>query len=359
MNRYNRHIILSEIGQKGQDRLLQAKVLVVGAGGLGCPVLQYLTAAGIGTIGVIDFDTVEESNLQRQILFGSSSLGMNKALAAKTRLEDLNSTILIKAYPERLTTKNALALFESYDIIVDGTDNFESRYLINDASVITNKPVVYGAIYKFEGQVSVFNFQNGPSYRCLFPYPPKEGSVPNCSDVGVLGVLPGIIGSMQANEVIKIVLEFNDVLSGKLLCYNSKTSETSFLKITRSQFEIEKIQANKDDLQAEYQSINCAKDIREISGETMSGLDNIQFIDVREILEKPQLDLQNCLKIPLSQLAKNLDQINSKSNNIIFCQTGIRSKTAVHILQQHNIQNCYSLKYGVSAIIEHFKIKVL
>ena len=208
MSRYNRHIILSEIGQAGQDKLSNAKVLVIGAGGLGCPVLQYLAAAGIGTIGIVDFDIVDISNLQRQVLFGTSSLGKNKAEAAKQRLEDLNNEISIIAYPEKLTHKNAIDLFNQYDIIVDGTDNFETRYLVNDACIITNKPLVFGAIYKFEGQVSVFNYQNGPSYRCLFPSPPKEGTVPNCSEIGVLGVLPGIIGSMQANEVLKIIIRY-------------------------------------------------------------------------------------------------------------------------------------------------------
>jgi adenylyltransferase/sulfurtransferase len=354
MNRYSRHITLSEIGQTGQDRLLQSKVLVVGAGGLGCPVLQYLTAAGIGTIGIIDFDTVEESNLQRQILFGTSSLGRNKAIAAKTRLEDLNPTINIKAYPEQLTPNNAESLFDLYDIIVDGTDNFSTRYLINDAAVISDKPVVYGAIYKFEGQVSVFNYRNGPTYRCLFPHPPKEGTVPNCSEIGVLGVLPGIIGSMQANEVIKIALDFGDVLSGKLLFYNSRTSDTSILKIPRSISEVEKVRAKKGNLKESYPYQNCSSTSEEISTETMLKMDNIQFIDVREIHEQPHVELQNCLKIPLGQLETNLNRINSKTNNIIFCQTGIRSKTAVQILRQHNFKNCYSLKSGVSAIVEHF-----
>jgi adenylyltransferase/sulfurtransferase len=176
MNRYNRHIILSEIGPEGQDKLSKAKVLVIGAGGLGCPILQYLTAAGVGTIGIIDFDKVELSNLQRQVLFGAYSLGENKALAAKARLEDLNSDIEIKAYPEALTYQNALELFNQYDIIVDGSDNFETRYMVNDACIITNKSLVFGAIYKFEGQVSVFNYKNGPSYRWL-PMPvPKPSS---------------------------------------------------------------------------------------------------------------------------------------------------------------------------------------
>jgi adenylyltransferase/sulfurtransferase len=358
MSRYNRHIILSDVGQEGQDKLLSAKVLVVGAGGLGCPVLQYLVAAGIGKIGIIDFDVIEESNLQRQILFGASSLGLNKALAAKKRLEDLNPTITINAYPKKLTPNNVLEYFDNYDIIVDGTDNFSTRYLINDAAIIKNKPVVYGAIYKFEGQVSVFNHKNGPSYRCLFPTPPKEGSVANCTEVGVLGVLPGIIGGMQANEVIKIVLDFDHVLSGKLLCYNSRTTKTSTLNITKSETEFKKVIVKKNDFKNNYQDLSCEITMPEISAETVFQLDNVQFIDVRELHEQPQLKMENCLQIPLGTLMQNLYEINSNKNNIFFCQTGIRSKTAVELLQKHKINNCYSLKGGVSTIINQLKIKI-
>ncbi len=358
MSRYSRHIVLSEVGQKGQEKLSKAKVLVVGAGGLGCPVLQYLVAAGIGTLGIIDFDVVEESNLQRQILFGTSSLGMNKAMAAKFRLEDLNPTITLKAYPEKLTSNNALGLFSGYDIIVDGTDNFTTRYLINDAAIVMNKALVYGAIYKFEGQVSVFNYQNGPSYRCLFPTPPKEGTVPNCSEVGVLGVLTGIIGCMQANEVIKIILGFDDVLSGTLYCYNAKTSQTTTLKITKSESEFKKVLALKNNFQDQYIGISCGSEVDEISLEEALEKENVQFIDVREYNEKPKLDLLNCYQIPLGELENNLDQINSENNNILFCQTGIRSKAAVEILQNHDIVNCYSLKGGALAIIEPLKSKI-
>lgn len=359
MSRYSRHMVLSEVGQKGQEQLLKAKVLVIGAGGLGCPVLQYLAAAGVGTLGIIDFDVVEESNLQRQILFGTSSLGMNKALAAKIRLEDLNSTITLKAYPEKLTSNNALELFKSYDLIVDGTDNFTARYLINDAAIITNRPVVYGAIYKFEGQVSVFNYQNGPSYRCLFPSPPEEGSVPNCSEVGVLGVLTGIIGSMQANEVIKIILGFDNVLSGNLYCYSAKSSQTTILTIPRSDVEFSKVLARKDNFQDHYNELSCGSVVNEISLEEALQKENIRFIDVRELGERPKIDLPNCDLIPIGKLENNLDQINSENNNIIFCQTGIRSKEAVELLQKHDKINCYSLKGGALAIIELLKIKTL
>ncbi|MBT8253048.1 MAG: HesA/MoeB/ThiF family protein, partial [Bacteroidia bacterium] len=241
MKRYNRHIVLPEIGKQGQNKISAARVLVIGAGGLGCPVLMYLAAAGVGTLGIIDFDVVEESNLQRQVLFGNSSLGLNKALMAKERLNDLNPTINIDAYPERLTSVNALDLFNNYDIVVDGSDNFGTRYLVNDASIITKTPLVYGAIYKFEGQLSVFNYDEGPSYRCLFSTPPKAGTVPNCDEIGVLGVLPGIIGTMQANEVLKIILQNEGVLSGRLLCYDSRSAKFYEIGVKRSDSLINKV----------------------------------------------------------------------------------------------------------------------
>jgi molybdopterin/thiamine biosynthesis adenylyltransferase/rhodanese-related sulfurtransferase len=358
MSRYSRHIVLDEIGQAGQEKISQAKVLVIGAGGLGCPALQYLTAAGIGTIGIIDFDIVEESNLQRQILFGTSSLGINKAIAAKNRLEDLNPTIQIIAYPEKLTPRNALNLFEGYDMVVDGTDNFSARYLINDASILTNKPVIYGAVYKFEGQVSVFNYKNGPSYRCLFATPPKEGSVPNCSEIGVLGVLPGIIGTMQANEVLKIILGFNNVLSGKLFCFNARTSETITLKITKSASEIENVKGLKDSFSNLDLDSFCESPIAEISVEEAIQLGNSQFIDVRELGEKPLVELSNCIQIPLGKLEQELDQIDSEKNKILFCQTGIRSRKAVEILQKYKQHNCYNLKGGAETILAYQKLEI-
>ena len=358
MSRYSRHIILSEVGPEGQDKLNTARVLVIGAGGLGCPVLQYLAAAGVGTIGIIDFDVVETSNLQRQVLFGTSALGRNKAMAAKDRLKDLNPTIEIKAYPEALTSKNAVKLFSSYDIIVDGSDNFSTRYLVNDAAILSQKPVVYGAIYKFEGQVSVFNYEDGPSYRCLFPTPPKEGTVANCAEVGVLGVLPGIIGTMMANEVIKIILGFSAILSGKLLCYDSRTTAMTTLKINRSDAEFEKILSRGENLNEDYQDHYCETEVVEISADEVLQMDNIQFVDVREFHEHPQLDLVNCVHIPLGSLDQNLKIFRPDQHHVLFCQTGARSKTAVKILQKHKIDKCYSLKGGVTAIIEQLKLNI-
>ncbi|WP_303317934.1 HesA/MoeB/ThiF family protein [Flavivirga abyssicola] len=352
MNRYSRHIILSEIGQEGQDKISKAKVLVIGAGGLGCPILQYLTAAGIGTLGIVDFDVVELSNLQRQVLFGTSSLGENKAVAAKKRLEDLNNSISIISYPEKLTHKNAIELFNQYDIIVDGSDNFATRYLVNDASVITNKPLVFGSIYKFEGQVSVFNYNSGPSYRCLFPTPPEKGTVPNCSEIGVLGVLPGIIGTMQANEVLKIILGLGQPLSGKLLCYNALNNQTITLKINRSTSEIETVLSKKNSFHTQDIEEVCDIEIDTISITEAINLKEIQIIDVRETHETPKIESLDVTCIPLSVLESQLEKINPEKKKVIFCQSGIRSKKAVSMLKAFEINNCYSVIEGALEIDE-------
>jgi len=354
MDRYNRHIILSEVGQTGQAKLFQAKVLVVGAGGLGCPVLQYLAAAGVGTIGIIDFDVVEESNLQRQILFGRSSLGKNKAEAAKSRLQDLNDTITIKAYAEMLTFKNAIDLFNQYDIIVDGTDNFETRYLINDASVITGKPVVFGAIYKFQGQVSVFNYHHGPTYRCAFPNKPKKDAIPNCSEIGVLGVLSGIIGTMQANEVLKIILNIGHVLIGKLWCYDALLNQTTTLSIKKNDVEIQNVLLGKNNFENQPFETYCESDF-EVSIKVIINKDNIQFIDVREFYELPKVEGISIKQIPLRELKNHIDKISIDKEKAFFCQSGIRSKQAVSILKQYNIHNCFSIKEGAFEINRYIK----
>ena len=354
MERYSRHIALNEVGQEGQDKLSNARVLVVGAGGLGCPVLQYLAAAGIGKLGIIDNDVVEESNLQRQVLYGASSIGINKALAAKIRLEDLNPTISIHAYKEKLSALNAIPLFESYDIIVDGTDNFETRYLINDASLITNRPVVYGAIYKFEGQLSVFNYKNGPTYRCVFPTAPINGETLNCSDIGVLGVLPGIIGSMQANEVLKIVLGIKGVLSGKLYCYHAKTSAVHFLYIQKNEQLITQIK-NKT-LQKE-KPVYCNITIDEISVKEALQKEQALFLDVRNGNEKPILEIENYQQIPLAEIPESLHKMNPNNEIIVLCQGGERSRQAAHILSQNSFKNCYNLKGGAPALSVALKHK--
>jgi len=235
MKRYSRHITLSEVGLLGQLKIAESKVLVIGAGGLGAPLLLYLTAAGVGTIGIVDFDMVSLSNLQRQVLFGEQDLHLNKANIAKELLSARNSELNITSYPVALTTSNALEIIKPYDIVVDCTDNFRTRYLINDACIKLNKPFVFAAIYKFEGQLSVFNYAGGPTYRCLFPTPPKAGEVPNCEEAGVMGVLPGILGTYQANEVLKMILNLGEVLSGKLVSINLLTNQQNSFQFRRNE----------------------------------------------------------------------------------------------------------------------------
>ena len=357
MSRYNRHIILDEIGQAGQDKINAAKVLVIGAGGLGCPVLQYLVAAGVGTIGIVDFDTVDESNLQRQVLYSTISIGQNKAIAAKERLLQLNPTISIHSYPEKLVSDNVIKIFTGYDIIVDGTDNFSARYLINDAAIILDKPIVYGAIYKFEGQVSVFNYREGPSYRCLFPNPPKKNSVPNCSEIGVLGVLPGIIGSMQANEVLKIILGIGTSLSGKLYCFNALTNQSIIIGIKKEEITIALVKQRGSNFEIIEDTSFCFNDASEIGIETITSEENIQFLDVRALSEMPRIEQEGILEIPLHQLTENLELISKNKKIIVFCKSGIRSAQAVALLKEHNITNCWSLKAGVSAFAKGYQNK--
>ena len=344
---------MPEIGTVGQEKLLNAKVLVVGAGGLGCPALQYLAAAGIGTLGIIDNDVVELTNLQRQILFGESDLGKNKSEAAKARLQDLNSEITINAYPERLNPANVPSLFEAYDIILDGSDNFETRYLVNDAAVITNKPVVYGAIFKFEGQISVFNYQNGPTYRCLFPHPPKSADIPNCNEIGVLGILPGIIGTMQANEVLKIALEGPDVISGRLYCFNAMTSQSYDIKIRPNREQIKTILENglKAD-NPDYRSSSCFSDSLEVSFEEATNMSGVTFVDVREPHELPKLQVENLIHVPLGQIKSEADKFRTPEPKVFFCQVGIRSLSAVKLLAGLGINHCYSLNGGILALIK-------
>jgi len=352
LERYNRHIILSEIGEKGQQKLLASRVLVIGAGGLGCPVLQYLAGAGVGVLGVIDFDAVEESNLQRQILYGTSVLGKNKALAAKERLQDLNPTITINAYPEKLTAKNALALFLEYDIIVDGSDNFGTRYLVNDACIISGKPLVYGAIFKFHGQVSVFNYKNGPSYRCMFPTEPREGDVPSCNEIGVLGVLPGIIGSMQANEVLKIILELGTVLSGKILVYDSLSTEIFPITTERNDNIINEVLAQKDEFSSKQYEWECDFELapRVINCHEAMAILNAQFVDVREPNEQPKVTEVSPIYVPMSIFSESFDSMDKDWPIILFCQSGIRSQKAASLLIAAGWEQVYSLREGAATL---------
>ncbi|MEO8146331.1 MAG: molybdopterin-synthase adenylyltransferase MoeB [Bacteroidia bacterium] len=358
IKKYSRHLLLNEIGGQGQLKLKEGKVLVIGAGGLGCPVLQYLVAAGVGTIGIIDFDIIEESNLQRQVLYNEEDIGKPKANVAAEKLHKQNSLINIISYNEKLSVENVEALFNQFEIIVDCTDNFSTRYLINDACVLFGKPMIYGSIHKFQGQVSVFNFKTankkGPTYRCVFPVPPDNGTVPSCSEIGVLGVLPGIIGMMQATEVIKMITGIGEVLSGKLLFFDALIMQSSIIEIERNP-DVENVTpATIEELKKQDYNFDCEINdmINEITVEQLQlyfeNEDNIQIIDVRDENELPFVDELSGLKIPLFDIENNLEKISRDKKVILYCKSGIRSAAAIQILKnEFQFNNLYNLKGGV------------
>lgn len=344
--RYQRQIRLKEIRKEGQQKLAEARVLVVGAGGLGCPALQFLAAAGVGDLGIIDHDKVELSNLHRQILFTTADIGSNKALAAKNRLQQLNPEISIKAYQERFSARNGIEHCRDYDIIIDGTDNFTTRYIVNDACVISKKPYVYGAIFKFQGQVSVFNHQDGPTYRCLFPTPPGEATIPSCEVIGVLGTVPGIIGNIMANEVLKMILDIGEILSGKLWTFNTLTNETTIMKISANREEIKKVIASSDSFSDMDYATFCGEtmEIEAVTFDQMTTMDDPCFIDLREKHEEPVVQFDGLIRLPFSILREKIDDLPGNRPIAMFCQSGIRSKKAVDFLKGNGFSNVYCLK---------------
>lgn len=354
MNRYSRHTHLPEVGHKGQQRITQAKVLVVGAGGLGCPALQYLVAAGIGHIGIVDFDTVSLSNLQRQVLYREKDIGKNKAVTAKKRLKSLNSTIEMTAFPVALTIKNSIEIIANYDIVVDGSDNFATRYLINDTCVKLDIPMVYGSLYKFEGQVAVFNYQNGPSYRCLFPTPPSLGEVPNCSEIGVLGVLPGQIGILQATEVLKIILNIGEVLSRKVLYLDVRTHHQQILEISRDHEGIAHIK-NTPLTEVGIQDCQSAP---KVSLDDLAMDEEILWIDVRNANEQPRLQFSKLQCIPWQSVTEHINELKKHKKIILFCQSGQRAQKATQALVNQGITDCYSLQEGPEALHTWIKTSV-
>lgn len=357
--RYARHISLEEVGEAGQQKLLDAKVLMIGAGGLGCPALQYLAAAGVGTIGIVDGDTVDESNLQRQVLFSTSDIGTKKVEAAKVRLEALNPDVAIDLYPFNLMSDNALNIIQEYDLVIDGTDNFATRYLVNDACIKLDKPFVYGAIHKFEGQVSVFNFENGPTYRCLFPDPPSQSQIPNCSEVGVLGVLPGVIGTLQATEAIKIILGIGEPLSGKLKMLNLLNNSEQVISFARNEAQIMKAKAIK--LSASYVDTACSTMTNMQPNELIGWIENatdFHVLDVREAHEMPKLDYPSLTFLPLGQIPTKASKIPTDKPLVVVCQHGIRSQRAIEFLQQNNYPNqLINLEGGMAAFHQHTTTK--
>jgi len=357
--RYERQILLKEFGVAAQEKLLQAKVLVAGAGGLGCPVLQYLVAVGIGTIGIVDDDIVMLNNLHRQVLYNINDVGLSKVKVAAERLKVMNDEIDVVAYNLRLTAKNTLPIINGYDFIIDGTDNFSTRYMINDACVLLNKPLVYGAISKFEGQVAVLNIKNEEheralNYRDLFPEPPKDDEVLNCADAGVLGVLPGIIGTMMANETIKLITGIGKPLINTILTYNALDNSSYEFNLSMNDGAQDLIPKDSAAfLETDYEWL-CSSETNnafEIDTTTFDDLiedDNTIVIDVREKDEQPVVDEFKHIQIPLSGLM-NYKLTVEKNNVVIFCQTGQRSLNAAKLLYDAygNSKQIYSLKGGI------------
>jgi len=358
--RYQRQILLKEFGETGQQKLLRAKVLVIGAGGLGCPALQYLTAAGVGTIGIVDDDTVALNNLHRQILYSVNDIGLPKAERAALVLRRLNPEINIVPFMQRLTVENALEIMRSFDIIIDGTDNFATRYMINDACVLLNKPLVYGAISQFEGQTAIFNpdplikgSSGGVNYRDLFPQPPKDDEVLNCAEAGVLGVLPGIIGTMMANETIKLITGIGQPLINRLLTYNALNNQVFELKLTAREETRSLIPAGETLFkQMNYEWLcSSPSESFEIDGAVFNNMlenENIDIIDVRETNELPVVNEFYNRRIPLGQIENSVATIKS-DNVVIFCQSGKRSKQAAILLSGifGITKKVYSLKGGI------------
>ncbi len=364
--RYSRHVTIPEFGREGQEKLKNSKVLVIGTGGLGAPALQYLAAAGVGEIGIVDFDKVEDSNLQRQVLFNTEDIGRPKTEVAKEKLEKLNPYVTIHIHETMLTSDNALEIFKGYDIVADGTDNFPTRYLVNDACVFTGIPNVYASIFRFEGQVSVFNYtdangQVGPNYRDLYPTPPPPGLVPSCAEGGVLGVLPGIIGSIQASEVIKVLTDVGNPLSGRFFIFDALSFETRTLKVEKDE---ENPLTGKNPTQTElidYEAF-CGisrepepdeKEVPEISVQELEEWkqkgEPIQIIDVREPHEYEIANIGGEL-IPLNQVTDNADKIASDKKVVVHCRSGKRSEDAIKKLKdEYGFDNLYNLKGGILA----------
>jgi adenylyltransferase/sulfurtransferase len=329
--RYIRQTILKEFGTDGQQKLAKAKVLVVGAGGLGVPVLTYLNAMGVGTLGLVDADVVSVSNLHRQVLYTEAMVGSLKVEAAAEQLQKQNPETELKIYPAFLNVSNALEIIGGYDVVVDATDNFPTRYLINDACVLLKKPFVYGALHGFEGQVSVFNYQNGPTYRCLFANMPNADAIPDCNENGVLGILPGIIGNLQALEVVKVLCGLGDVLSGVLLLYDALTQ-----RMQRMKFSLQSKNLNIAALANSYER-DCQvalKDTPSIAIRPMLKDGLIEVIDVRTQPEFDAEHLQGAKHIPLDEIEQRSHEIDMNKPVYLICQIGIRSQKAVHILEQ-------------------------
>jgi len=350
--RYARQIILPEIGETGQQKLQDARILVIGAGGLGCPVLQNLASAGVGNIGIVDGDVVDETNLHRQLLYTLKDCGNSKAETAKKVILELNPEINVTAFSEFFTAQNAIRIVDDYQIIVDCTDVITVRYLINDVAAAKRIPMVYASIHKFEGQVSVFNYKNGPSYRCLFPEQEGLNTTPNCAVSGVLGVLPNTIGTFQATEVLKIILEIGEVLSGKLLHYDGLHFQTQLINFSKNPKAVEKSIINGSLL------LNSKKVIEDLTPEAFlekCSQSGIVVIDVRELEESPEFKGENVIRIPLGQLEEYSKKLDKNQEIVLFCQTGQRSQQAMNYLLKSGFVGVFHLGRGIQSLKNQFQ----
>ncbi len=360
--RYSRHLLIPEVGLEGQRKLKASSALIIGTGGLGSPVALYLAAAGIGHIGLVDYDVVDSSNLQRQVIHGTSTVGKLKVESAKAKLLDLNPDIEVDVYNEPFTSGNAMRIAKDYDILLDGTDNFPTRYLTNDVAVFLGKPNVYASIYRFDGQVSVFYAKEGPCYRCLFPEPPPPGLVPSCAEGGVLGVLPGTIGTIQATEALKVLLGIGEPLIGKLLLYNALDMSFDFVKLKKNP-NCRVCGPNADIKELiDYEEFCGVPSHDHDEGSAGAGwdisapelserlkLNHLKLLDVREPHELEISAIPNAVNIPLGQLAARLSELDSAEDMVVFCKAGTRSARALELLVSAGFKKVKNLKGGINA----------
>ena len=360
--RYSRHLLIPEVGLEGQRKLKSSSVLIVGTGGLGSPVALYLAAAGVGRIGLVDYDVVDSSNLQRQVIHGTSTIGKLKVESARDKLLDLNPDIQVDVFNEPFTSENALRIARDFDLILDGTDNFPTRYLTNDVAVFLGKPNVYASIYRFDGQVSVFYAKEGPCYRCLFPEPPPPGLVPSCAEGGVLGVLPGTIGTLQATEALKLLLGIGEPLIGKLLLYNALDMSFDFVKLKKNP-NCRVCGPNADIKELiDYEEFCGVPSHDHDEGSAGAGLDitapelsermktnHLKLLDVREPHELEISALPDAVNIPLGELAGRLSELDSADEMIVFCKGGSRSARALELLASAGFKKAKNLKGGINA----------
>lgn len=361
--RYSRHLLIPDVGIDGQRKLKAASVLIVGTGGLGSPVALYLAAAGVGKIGLIDYDRVEVSNLQRQIIHSTNEISSFKVNSAKKRILEINPFIQVEVFKEKFTSANAPKIAQDYDLIIDGSDNFPTRYLINDYCVLTGKPYIYGSIYRFDGQVSVFDARFGPCYRCLFPEPPPPGLVPTCNEGGVLGVLPGTVGTLQATEALKIILGIGETLTGRLLLYNALDLSFEFVTLRKNpQCKVCGSNPEITSLIDYHEFCGVPNEVREFETAgvkwdiTVSELAKrlkddkpLILLDVRDPHEAKISNFENSTLIPLGELASRLSELDTQDEIVVFCKSGIRSVRAVEILIGSGFQRVKNLQGGINA----------